>query len=497
MNEGSGDFTFIELFAGIGGFRVGLEALGGKCLWGCEINQHARKCYTENFPEKTPQSRGHEEGAASSTTTCQFDNKNKGVRRKKRQLAKNIRKVDAATIPPHDILTAGFPCQPFSRLGAQPGLDDAKNRGNLFLEIVRVLKAKKPPMFLLENVPGLLSTSMKNEDGEKEAVFEIIVDNLQDCGYSVSSAVLDSKTILPQERKRLYIVGIMAKFEEACKRFRFPRVPVLRRGVGQILQDDNCAESMLKHLILDDSQWEARLEAAPASAYLVENLEPASTLTKSYRRHGGKAAGKRHFRNTQQRLKLLVPVTNAPERHSATTSCAPSSAAAASKKQRSDGEGKAAPKPRFFSGRECARLQGFPEDFKLIKEYHRDCPMASLFGNAVSPPMITLVGGAMLEAFWHEKGQRTKAATLTRLEAQFKTRLEKMFTKHEERRNFPRPNLDAGVGASLLSLFRGIPAERHTDLERTIVRCLSSSTGGICFHSNRTVTFVLVKSMAE
>eukprot|EP00466_Bigelowiella_natans_P002107 jgi/Bigna1/142358/aug1.69_g17066 len=322
----------------------------------------------------------------------------------------------------------GFPCQPFSRLGAQPGLDDAKNRGNLFLEIVRVLKAKKPPMFLLENVPGLLSTSMKNEDGEKEAVFEIIVDNLQDCGYSVSSAVLDSKTILPQERKRLYIVGIMAKFEEACKRFRFPRVPVLRRGS---VFTDMRGRRIRERYKSERPRGEGRLDAAAPQ---------------------GKAAGKRHFRNTQQRLKLLVPVTNAPERHSATTSCAPSSAAAASKKQRSDGEGKAAPKPRFFSGiriafssailpvgRECARLQGFPEDFKLIKEYHRDCPMASLFGNAVSPPMITLVGGAMLEAFWHEKGQRTKAATLTRLEAQFKTRLEKMFTKHEGRLFEPKP----------------------------------------------------------
>mmetsp|Transcript_27120 Transcript_27120/g.37860 ORF Transcript_27120/g.37860 Transcript_27120/m.37860 type:complete len:165 (-) Transcript_27120:1471-1965(-) len=152
MSANSGDFTFIELFAGIGGFRVGLEALGGKCVWGCEINQHARKCYAENFLEEQGGPTSNEAGGRKSSIPCKIDGK---VRRDKRKekLAKNIRKVEVSSIPPHDILTAGFPCQPFSRLGAQPGLSDTRNRGHLFLEIVRVLKAKRPPMFLLENVP--------------------------------------------------------------------------------------------------------------------------------------------------------------------------------------------------------------------------------------------------------------------------------------------------------------------------------------------------------
>ena len=115
-------FTFIELFAGIGGFRLGLEALGGRCLFASEIDPDAVAVYRANFPRAA--------------------------------VVGDITAVPDAQIPAHDVLTAGFPCQPFSSLGEQPGLDDEK--GTLFRQIVRVLELRRPAAFLLENVPGLL-----------------------------------------------------------------------------------------------------------------------------------------------------------------------------------------------------------------------------------------------------------------------------------------------------------------------------------------------------
>jgi len=339
-----------------------------------------------------------------------------------------------------------------------------------------------------------LSTSVKRQDGEKESVFDIIIESLKNCGYAVFPAVLDSKTLLPHERKRLYIVGICSRFREGSSRFRFPKVPILKRGISQILHGAEYPEHKLGHLILDESQWRARLQAAPPSAYLINTEEPSSTVTKSYRRHGGRAAGKRHFEHTQQRLKLLVPMPSGTERDSEADTHAP---AGASSESSHNAEEKMAPRPRFFSGRECARLQGFPEEFRLVKERRRDSPMASLFGNAVSPPMITLIAGAMIDAFSYERGGAAMRATLVHLEARFKARLGNMFAQFEERRDFPQPNLDAGVGAALLGLFRSIPEGRHKDLERSIVRCLSSSTGGRMFEPKPAKAVVFSYGKAE
>merc|ERR1712232_711120 len=111
-------FRFIELFAGIGGFRIGLEEIGGQCVFASEIDAHARKTYLENFGELP---------------------------------AGDIHQIDAADVPEFDILTAGFPCQPFSIAGEQEGTGDAK--GVLFLEVTRLLYERRPAGFILENVP--------------------------------------------------------------------------------------------------------------------------------------------------------------------------------------------------------------------------------------------------------------------------------------------------------------------------------------------------------
>jgi len=134
-------FTFAELFAGLGGFRLGLEAIGGQCVFASEIHVRGRELYQQNFQ--------HEPHG-------------------------DIRKV-TLDVPKHDILVAGFPCQPFSALGPQQGLQD--ERGKLFEEILRVLRLRRPGYFLLENVPGLLHSNQGKD-------LRIICEAFEDAGYT-------------------------------------------------------------------------------------------------------------------------------------------------------------------------------------------------------------------------------------------------------------------------------------------------------------------------
>ena len=138
-------FTFAELFAGIGGFRVGLESLGGRCVFSSEIEPFTRELYTRNFGDVP---------------------------------AGDIQEVQGVSVPAHDLLVAGFPCQPFSALGDQPGFEDSK--GLLFREIVRILRSTRTPMFLLENVPGLAQC----DEGK---ALRAIRDELRRAGYEVGT----------------------------------------------------------------------------------------------------------------------------------------------------------------------------------------------------------------------------------------------------------------------------------------------------------------------
>ena len=144
-------FTFSELFAGVGGFGVGLRQLGGACVFACEREPQARQTFRLNFPPRDVPA-----------------------------FAKDVTEVDAATdVPPHDLLTAGFPCQPFSRLGQQPGFQAPKGHGTLFAHIVRIVRAVRPRMLLLENVPGLATTPGGGEE------LRVIVGELDGAGYDV------------------------------------------------------------------------------------------------------------------------------------------------------------------------------------------------------------------------------------------------------------------------------------------------------------------------
>ncbi|GHT80933.1 cytosine-specific methyltransferase [Actinomycetota bacterium] len=171
-------FTFIDLFAGIGGIRLAFENAGGKCVFSSEWDSHAQKTYKENFGE---------------------------------QPHGDITKIDIDEIPNFDILCAGFPCQPFSQAGFKKGFADT--RGTLFFNIAQIIKAKKPKAFFLENVRGLL----KHDDGK---TFNVIKKVLEDeLGYKFYHKIIKASDYgLPQHRPRLFMVG----FLNSSVPFNFP-----------------------------------------------------------------------------------------------------------------------------------------------------------------------------------------------------------------------------------------------------------------------------------
>ncbi len=196
MNDNGGLLTVVELFAGIGGFRIGFDRAGGyKTIYSNDFDKWCKVTFDNYFGEGSLDLR-------------------------------DIQKVDASEIPDCDILTAGFPCQPFSKIGKLHGFSDA--RGTLFWDVLRILKAKRPKAFVLENVANLV----KHDRGY---TFERIRDGLEnDLGYTVYYQVLNTKDYgLPQDRKRIYMVG----FREDTD-FTFPEPVELTTKVGDILEQD-------------------------------------------------------------------------------------------------------------------------------------------------------------------------------------------------------------------------------------------------------------------
>ena len=188
------NFTFIDLFAGIGGFRIAFSECGGECVMASEWDTYAQMTYEANF--------GHiPEG--------------------------DITKISEECIPEHDILTAGFPCQPFSiagvtkhnALGNKHGLLHA-TQGTLFFDVAQIIRVKKPKTFLLENVKNLLNHDKGN-------TFQIIQQTLEDLGYKIYTKVLDARTVVPQHRERVYIVGFREPYIPVAG-FKHPELPDLR-----------------------------------------------------------------------------------------------------------------------------------------------------------------------------------------------------------------------------------------------------------------------------
>lgn len=199
------NYKFIDLFAGIGGFHLALESLGAECVYANEWDKEAQKVYFNNFgimPEG------------------------------------DITKVDENTIPSHDILCAGFPCQAFSISGKQRGFEDS--RGSLFFDVARVVKAKKPKIVFMENVKNFATHDNGN-------TLKVVKSTMEELGYTFYSKVLNAVNYgMPQKRERIYMVCFRNDLKIDC--FPFPNQFKLQKHVEDFLLHD---ESMVKNLYVD------------------------------------------------------------------------------------------------------------------------------------------------------------------------------------------------------------------------------------------------------
>lgn len=186
-------YTFIDLFSGIGGFHLALHNVGARCVYASEIDDACRTTYIKNFSSISPNLFTKIDGLPLN-------------------FSRDITKTSLEDIPFHDILCAGFPCQPFSQAGYKRGFNDT--RGTLFFYIAKILKEKMPACFFLENVRGLLS----HDNGK---TFEVIKNTLLDLGYTFHHKIIMASDFnLPQHRPRLYMVGFRKDIQD---NFEFPK----------------------------------------------------------------------------------------------------------------------------------------------------------------------------------------------------------------------------------------------------------------------------------
>jgi DNA (cytosine-5)-methyltransferase 1 len=200
-------FRFIDLFAGIGGMRIGFESVGGRCVFTSEWDKFAQKTYEANFGEIP---------------------------------SGDITQVDASAIPKFDILLAGFPCQPFSTIGKRQGFEHP-TQGTLFYDVVRILAHHRPKAFLLENVSGL-----QNHDGGR--TLDLIEKSLTELGYQFDYKVINAARFgVPQQRERIYIVGRRSKIAGKTN-FDWPMGSNRIVGIGKFIKTGVTDHSISKHL---------------------------------------------------------------------------------------------------------------------------------------------------------------------------------------------------------------------------------------------------------
>ena len=302
-------FTFIDLFAGIGGMRIAYEQAGGKCVYSNEWNKFCQKTYQANFGE-VPDG--------------------------------DITKVDENSIPDHDILVAGFPCQPFSiagvskknSLGRATGFAD-KTQGTLFFDVCRILKAKRPKAFMLENVKNLESHDHGN-------TFRVIRESLEELDYQVFYKILDGQNFVPQHRERIIIVGFDRERYGKDVDFAFDITPKQPKPVLADILEPEVDEKYT----LSDKLW------AYLQAYAAKHKAKGNGFGYGIAKPDGitRTLSARYYKDGSE---ILV-----------------------------EQEGK---NPRRLTPRECARLQGFPENFKIVVS---DGQAYKQFGNSVVVPLI-------------------------------------------------------------------------------------------------------------
>ena len=297
----------IDLFAGIGGIRLGVEQAFGSidCVFTSEIDKYAVTTYKANFKDS--------------------------------HIFGDIKQIDENDVPDHDVLLAGFPCQPFSQAGLKKGFTDT--RGTLFFDIERILLAKQPKAFLLENVKQLKSH-------DKGRTFQTIIDHLNKAGYKVFYEILKARDFgVPQNRERIYIVG----FLDHSINFEFPKPTNLPTRVGDILDD-----VVDEKYTISDKLWSGHKRRKELNklngkgfGYGLFNKESAYTNTISAR----------YYKDGSE---ILIEQENK--------------------------------NPRKLTPREACRLQGFPEDYIIPVS---DAQAYKQFGNSVAVPVIKAIATQM------------------------------------------------------------------------------------------------------
>ncbi len=329
-------FTFIDLFAGIGGIRLGFEAHRGHCVFTSEWNSFSQKTYLANF---------------------QHDDKH--------ILAGDITSIDANDVPNHDVLLAGFPCQPFSIAGVskknalgRPHGFECTTQGTLFFDVARIIAAKRPKVFLLENVKNLLSHDKGN-------TFKVILQTLRDeLGYTVYYKVIDGQYFVPQHRERIIIVGFRDKTDFSWDNLHLPAKKTYLSSILHPQDGSEIAEepytigeqaTINPKYTLTPNLW-AYLQAykekhqAAGNGFgfgLVTSDSVSRTLSARYYKDGSE---------------ILV----------------------------SQGKSK---RPRRLTPRECARLMGFPDTFKIPVS---DTQAYRQFGNSVVMPVMKEVARILI-----------------------------------------------------------------------------------------------------
>lgn len=319
-------FTFVDLFAGMGGFRLAMQAQGGKCVFSSEWNKYAQKTYLANFGEMPF-------GDITKESTKSY-------------------------IPEKfDVLCAGFPCQPFSiagvskkkSLGRETGFKD-KTQGTLFFDVADIISRHRPKAFFLENVKNLMSHDKGN-------TFKVIKGTLEELRYSLHYLVMDGQTYVPQHRERIMIVGFNRDIFNGEEMFVFPEQKQATRCIKEILDPKVDEKYTLSDKLWSYLQNYAEKHHAKGNGFgygLVELNGISRTLSARYYKDGSE---------------ILIP----------------------------QGEGM---NPRRLSPRECARLMGYPDEYRLSQvsdvQAYRQC------GNSVVVPLITAVSKQLVQTMLNE-----------------------------------------------------------------------------------------------
>ena len=316
------DFRFADIFAGIGGIRMALEKAGGKCVFSSEWNKYSRETYYENFKEWP-----------------------KG----------DITKIKSRDIPDHDVLAAGFPCQPFSLAGISKknsmnrpvGFDD-EAQGQLFFNVRDIIRQKRPSAVLLENVKNLKTHDNGN-------TFKVIKKSLEKLDYHVNAEVLDGKYLVPQHRERLFIVAF--DNEKSHQRFKFPKFRKIRKTLDDILEENPEDKYTLTKGVWNALKRHAEKHKKKGNGFgygIAKRDGISRTLSARYYKDGAE---------------ILI----------------------------SQGPGK---RPRRLTPQECRKLMGFPSNYKIKVS---DNQAYQQFGNSVIVPLVENVARNMVNSMYAKK----------------------------------------------------------------------------------------------